>query len=244
VKGSEVTAGAGGPFLRVEGLRKVYGSGATAVHALQGIDLEVGAGQFVVLLGPSGSGKTTLLNILGGLDQPTEGQVWVAGEEISAYSEEQRTEYRRRRVGFIFQFFNLVPTLNAVENVELIAELSDRPLPAREVLADLGLGDRADHFPSEMSGGQQQRVAIARALVKNPDLILADEPTGSLDRDAGVTVLQSLQRINREGGRTVIAVSHNVVIGDIADVVLRLGDGRIIDVKHNATPQQASELSW
>ncbi len=237
-------ARSGEPFLRLEGLTKVYGEGPAAVTALQELNLEVGTGRFVVLLGPSGSGKTTLLNLLGGLDQPTAGRVWVAGEDLSAYSEEQRTEYRRRRVGFIFQFFNLIPTLNAVENVELIAELSEHPFSSLEVLTDLGLGDRAEHFPSQLSGGEQQRVAIARALVKNPDLILADEPTGNLDRDAGVTVLQALQRINREGGKTVVAVSHNVVIGDIADLVVRLRDGRIVEARENPSPAEASEVTW
>ncbi len=234
---------AGQSFVRLEHVTKVYGQGPTAVTALQHLNFEVAEGRFVVLLGPSGSGKTTLLNLLGGLDQPTQGRVWVAAEDISGYSEEQRTEYRRRRVGFIFQFFNLIPTLNALENVELIAELSDNPLLAHQVLAELGLGDRLEHFPSELSGGEQQRVAIARALVKNPDLILADEPTGNLDREAGVMVLQALQGINRQG-KTVIAVSHNVVIGEIADLVLRLRDGRIVEEKENPVPCDASELRW
>ncbi len=230
----------------MEGVWKTYGEGATAVHALKEVDLEVPEGEFTVILGPSGSGKTTLLNLIGSIDQPTSGSVIVEGADLGELDHDARTRFRRRSVGFIFQFFNLIPTLTAQENVELVAELTgkDGAERARDVLAQVGLGDRLDHFPSQLSGGEQQRVAIARALAKKPPMLLCDEPTGELDFETGRLILGLLRRLNREAGQTVLLVTHNAAIGEIADRVLRLRSGEIVDDRANSAPVPAEEVTW
>jgi len=234
-----------GPAIRLEGVVKTYGSGEVAVHALRGIDLEVAAGTFVVVLGPSGSGKTTLMDIIGGIEPPTEGRVVAAGQDLARLDDRALTDFRRRSVGFVFQFFNLVPTLTALENVALVAELVGAGSEAAaEALAAVGLADRADHFPSALSGGEQQRVAIARAIVKRPTLLLCDEPTGSLDLETGRQVLEVLRRTNRTDGRTVVLVTHNSAIAGMADRVLRMGSGRLLDDRLQATPIAPSEVRW
>jgi putative ABC transport system ATP-binding protein len=231
--------------VRLEGVSKIYGRGEVAVHALKDINLSMPRGQLVVFLGPSGSGKTTLLNIIGGIDVPTQGRVNVDGEEITALNAGGLTDYRRRKVGFVFQFYNLVPTLTALENVELIAELTGaRDVEARAQLAAVGLGDRIDHFPSALSGGEQQRVAIARALAKHPSLLLCDEPTGSLDLITGRTVLGVLRRLQQGLGITVLIVTHNSTIAGMADRVIRLRSGEIVDDRRNEHPISPEELEW
>ncbi|AKG92325.1 ABC-type antimicrobial peptide transport system, ATPase component [Geoglobus ahangari] len=231
-------------LLKLVDVWKTYRMGAVDVHALRGIDLEVKRGEFVVVLGPSGSGKTTLLNLVGGIDTPTRGDILFNGINVSSLSEEELTMHRRRNVGFIFQFFNLIPTLTARENVMLAAELVENPRDVDEVLEIVGLKDRSEHFPSELSGGQQQRVAIARALVKNPPLILADEPTGSLDFETGKMVLGVMRRINRDEGVTFILVTHNSVISEMADRVIHLRDGKVARVIVNEEPKEPEELAW
>jgi putative ABC transport system ATP-binding protein len=231
-------------MLELESVWKIYKMGAVEVVALKDVNLEIEKGDFVVVLGPSGCGKTTMLNIIGGIDTPTRGRVIFNGTDVSALDEEKLTLYRRQNVGFIFQFFNLIPTLTARENVMLTADLVDEPRDVNEVLDIVGLADRANHFPSELSGGEQQRVAIARALIKNPPLILADEPTGSLDFETGKAVLRVMREINREEGVTFILVTHNSVIAEMADKVIYLKDGRvdrIVEVEH---PLDPDELHW
>ena len=223
---------------------KVYPMGELEVRALDRVDLEVPRGAFVVILGPSGSGKTTLLNLVGGLDVPTEGQVVMDGTDISDYSPAELTAFRRRHVGFIFQFFNLIPTLTAVENVLVAAELAGRAERASEVLALVGLGDRQDHFPAQLSGGEQQRVAIARALSKAPGLLLCDEPTGELDYQTGRRIMGLLRDLNRTEGTTVLAVTHNAAIAAMADIAVRLRDGQVDQLTHNPNPLPADELRW
>jgi putative ABC transport system ATP-binding protein len=231
--------------VRLEGVTKTYGSGEIAVHALRGVDLEIGAGQFVVVLGPSGSGKTTLMNIVGGIESATAGQVLVGEQDLAGLDDRALTTYRREDVGFIFQFFNLVPTLTAGENVALVAELvgfGERE--ARAALDAVGLGDRVDHFPSALSGGEQQRVAIARALVKAPEILLCDEPTGSLDAEMGRVVLGVIHRLAREGGRTVLLATHNSVIAAMADRVIRLRSGLIVEDLRQDAPVRPEEVTW
>jgi len=213
---------------------------------LKDVDLEVWPGQFVVILGPSGSGKTTLLNLIGGIEQPTAGSVTVAGIDIASLDDDSRTSYRRDRVGFVFQFFNLVPTLTALENVQLLAEVTgpEAEVRSRDALARVGLAEVADRFPGEMSGGQQQRVAIARALVKEPPLLLCDEPTGSLDLDTGRQVLAVLRELAREGHHTVVIVTHNSAVAAMADRVVRLQSGTIASDEHNREPVEAEALEW
>jgi putative ABC transport system ATP-binding protein len=225
---------------------KQYGAGPTAVFALKSVDLEVWPGQFVVILGPSGSGKTTLLNLMGGIEQPTAGSVTVVGIDIASLDDDGRTSYRRDRVGFVFQFFNLVPTLTALENVQLLAEVTGAEAEerSRDALARVGLAEVADRFPGEMSGGQQQRVAIARALVKEPPLLLCDEPTGSLDLDTGRQVLAVLRELAREGHHTVVIVTHNSAVAAMADRVVRLQSGTIASDEHNREPVEAEALEW
>jgi putative ABC transport system ATP-binding protein len=236
---------AGGVAIRLEHLTKTYGRGETAVHALRGIDLEIKTGQFVVILGPSGSGKTTLMNIVGGIEPPTAGHVVVDGRDITELGDRELTSYRRSSVGFVFQFFNLVPTLTAFENVALVAELVDRDAEASTAaLRSVGLEDRAAHFPSALSGGEQQRVAIARALVKNPTILLCDEPTGSLDLTTGRQVLSVLHRTSREAGRTVVLVTHNSAIAGMADRVLHMGSGALVDDLMQARPTPPAEVTW
>ena len=231
-------------ILRFEDVWKVYKMGKVEVNALRGVNLRVVEGEFVVVLGPSGSGKTTMLNMAGGIDRPTRGKVFFRGREISNLNDRGLTMFRRKHVGFVFQFFNLIPTLTAKENVELSAELVDNPRDVDEVLEVVGLGHRANHLPSEMSGGEQQRVAIARALVKNPDLILCDEPTGNLDFETGKRVLKVMRDINREDGRTFIIVTHNAVIAKMADRVIHFRDGKVIGEEVNSNPLEPEELNW
>jgi putative ABC transport system ATP-binding protein len=226
-------------------VRKTYGSGEVAVYALRGISLEVPAGQFVVVLGPSGSGKTTLMNLVGGIEPLTSGRIEVVGQDLVGLDDTRLTTFRRDTVGFVFQFFNLVPTLTALENVQLVAELVGKSDPdASATLHLVGLDARADHFPAALSGGEQQRVAIARALVKDPPLLLCDEPTGSLDLEIGRQVLAVLHRLSREGGRTVLLVTHNAAIATIADRVVRMRSGEIVEDRLNSSPSAPDGISW
>lgn len=228
----------------IRGLTKVYHMGETSVHALRGVDLDLPAGEFVVLLGPSGSGKSTLLNIVGGLDRPTDGTVSFRGRTLGDLSEGALTRFRRDHVGFIFQFYNLMPSLTARENVGLVAELARNPMTPEEALALVGLTDWMDHFPAQLSGGQQQRVAVARAVAKRPEVLLCDEPTGALDSETGISVLEALTGINRELGTTTIVITHNVVIADMADRVVTIADGVVHEVRQNDCPKKPSELAW
>ena len=226
------------------GLTKIYRMGEVEVHALRGVDLDIYASEFVVLLGPSGSGKSTLLNILGGLDRPTSGTARWRDHDLGRSSEAELTRYRREHVGFVFQFYNLIPSLTARENVALVTEMADKPMTPEEALALVGLGDRLDHFPSQLSGGEQQRVAIARAIAKRPDVLLCDEPTGALDYATGKVVLQAIVRINQELGTTAAVITHNAAIAGIADRVLRMADGRIAEVMRNAKKLSPEEIQW
>jgi putative ABC transport system ATP-binding protein len=225
---------------------RTYGKGHTAVHALQSLDLYEEKGRFSVILGPSGSGKTTLLNLVGALDEPTQGLVEVDGVDLTGLDTDERVQFRRNEVGFVFQFFNLIPTLTALENVELVAALTmtDGAERSRESLDLVGLGDRMDHFPSQLSGGEQQRVAIARALVKNPPILLCDEPTGELDFETGRRIISLLRRLNRENDQTVLLVTHNAAIGEVADRVVRLRSGEIVSDAYNESPLDPQELTW
>lgn len=229
---------------RLQGVSKRYQMGAGEVRALDDVTLDLYSGEFLVVLGPSGSGKTTLLNLLGGIDSPSSGHLFVNGRDIAAFDDGQLTNYRRHQVGFIFQLFNLIPTLTALENVEFAAELVESPRDPMEMLAAVGLEGRADHFPSELSAGEQQRVAIARALVTDPPLVLCDEPTGNLDEETGKRVLGLMRRLGQERDKTFVVVSHNSVIGEMADRVIRLRDGRIAAVQVNETPAAPDELHW
>lgn len=228
----------------VRGVTKIYQMGEVQVPALRGIDLELYAGEFAVLLGPSGSGKSTLLNILGGLDVPTSGTVTYRQQPLTAADDAALTRYRRRHVGFVFQFYNLIPSLTARENVALVTEISTRPMSPEEALALVGLADRMDHYPSQLSGGEQQRVAIARAIAKRPDVLLCDEPTGALDVNTGITVLEVIDRINRELGTTTAVITHNAAIAGIADRVILMRDGVIADVRRNAHKQPVQAVAW
>ncbi len=229
---------------RARDLTKVYRMGDVEVHALRGVDLELGAGEFVVLLGPSGSGKSTLLNILGGLDAPTAGHVWYQGEDLIGADERRLTAFRREHVGFVFQFYNLIPSLTARENVAIVTEIASAPMAPEEALIRVGLGDRLDHFPAQLSGGQQQRVAIARAIAKRPSVLLCDEPTGALDSTTGVLVLEALERINAELRTTTVVITHNADIARMAHRVLYLADGRIAREQVNAERTPARDLRW
>ncbi len=231
-------------IFRAKGLTKVYRMGEVEVHALRGIDLELQRGEFVVMLGPSGSGKSTLLNILGGLDVPTDGQVWYHGEDLTHASDARLTQFRREHVGFVFQFYNLIPSLTARENVAIVTDIAPDPLTPDEALALVGLSERQDHFPAQMSGGEQQRVAIARAIAKRPVVMLCDEPTGALDSATGVRVLAALERVNQEMGTTTVIITHNADIARMAHRVLYLADGRIVREEVNATRIPAKELRW
>lgn len=225
-------------------LSKTYQMGEIQVNALINVNLSIYSGEFIVLLGPSGSGKSTLLNILGGLDRPSGGMACFAEHELTAATEAQLTQYRREHVGFVFQFYNLIPSLTVRENVELVTDIADKPMPAVEALQLVGLADRLNHFPSQLSGGEQQRVAIARAIVKRPAVLLCDEPTGALDYVTGKLVLEVIERINREMGTTAVVITHNAAIAGMADRVLYLGGGRIQRVERNAHKLKPSELSW
>jgi putative ABC transport system ATP-binding protein len=229
---------------RVRGLTKVYGSGEAEVRALAGVDLDLYAGELVVLLGPSGSGKTTLLNNLGGLDVPTAGELRYRDLDLATADEDELTRFRRDTVGFIFQFYNLIPSLTARENVGLITEISRDPLPPETALELVNLGARLDHFPAQLSGGEQQRVAIARAIAKRPEVLLCDEPTGALDVRTGIVVLDAIQRVNRELGTLTVLITHNAIMADMADRVIHLSDGRVHHLRENPQPAPASSLNW
>jgi len=232
------------PIFSVRGLTKRYDMGSVQVHALRGVDLDIAEGEFLVLLGHSGSGKSTLVNILGGLDTPTAGQVFFRGVEMTAADDAALTAFRRRRVGFVFQFYNLIPSLTARENVDLVTEIAESPLPAEDVLAMMGLADRMDHFPAQMSGGEQQRIAIARAVAKQPDVLLCDEPTGALDISTGVLVLEALDAVHHQLGTTVVVITHNASIATMANRVVTLADGRISDDRRNVTHVAPREIRW
>lgn len=229
---------------RARGLTKVYSMGEVEVHALRGIDLDLHRGELVVLLGPSGSGKSTLLNILGGLDTPSGGDVYYLDRRLTGASDAELTHFRREHVGFVFQFYNLIPSLTARENVAAVTEIAPSPMRPEDALALVGLGNRLDHFPAQLSGGEQQRVAIARAIAKNPAVLLCDEPTGALDSATGVVVLEALEKVNRELGTLTVLITHNAGIAGMADRVIRLSDGRIAEVRINAEKKPARELSW
>ena len=226
------------------GLTKVYRMGEAEVHALRGVDLEVRAGEFIVLLGPSGSGKSTLLNILGGLDTPTSGSIFFEKNDLSKSDEAGLTRFRRENVGFVFQFYNLIPSLTARENVALVTDIAENPMPAAEALGWVGLGERLDHFPSQLSGGEQQRVAIARAIAKRPQVLLCDEPTGALDYETGKLVLEVIAKINAELGTTAMVITHNAAIAGMADRVLKLGNGKIVGETRPEKKLTPAEISW
>lgn len=232
------------PLYRVTHLSKIYQMGEVLLYTLRDISLEIYAGEFLVILGASGSGKSTLLNILGGMDKPSEGQIFFKDAELSAYSERQLTQYRRNNIGFVFQFYNLIPNLTAKENVEMATEIVHNPASSLDMLKLVGLDDRADHFPGQLSGGQQQRVAIARAAAKQPEILLCDEPTGALDYTTGKTVLHFLQQINRNMGTTLVIITHNAGIADMAHRVIKMRDGQVQEVIRNAHPVTADEVSW
>ncbi len=232
------------PAFTTKSLTKTYGEGAAAVHALRGVDLEIPSGEMVVLLGPSGSGKSTLLNIIGGLDRASEGTVFFQDQELSDMTDEQLTRYRRDHVGFVFQFYNLMPSLTAHENVELVTEIASDPMDPEEALGLVGLRDRADHFPSQLSGGEQQRVAIARAVAKQPTVLFCDEPTGALDSITGRTVLQVLKDINENLGATVLIVTHAAATADMADRVIHFADGAIREIVVNKTKLDPEDIKW
>ena len=226
------------------GITKVYAMGEVQVHALRGVDLDLREGEFVVLLGPSGSGKSTLLNILGGLDAPSSGSVHFRDHDLSRYEDDELTRYRREHVGFVFQFYNLISSLTALENVAIVTEISPRPMDPAEALELVDLSHRRDHFPAQLSGGEQQRVAIARAIAKQPEVLLCDEPTGALDFRTGIVVLEAIDRVNRELGTTTAVITHNAVIAAMADRVLTLSDGRIAAERRNAEKQPPQALAW
>jgi len=229
---------------RTTGLTKTYGEGRSAVHALRGVDLEIGRGEIVVLLGPSGSGKSTLLNILGGLDKASEGDAWFGEQCLTKMSDRELTAYRRNHVGFVFQFYNLMPSLTARENVELVTEIAASPMSADEALEIVGLGKRLDHFPAQLSGGEQQRVAIARAVAKQPEVLFCDEPTGALDSSTGRAVLRVLQDVNEKLGTTVLIITHAAATAAMADRVINFADGAIRDIQMNGSPVDAEEIEW
>jgi len=231
-------------IFKVSSLTKVYEMGEVKVHALRGVDLELYSGELIVLLGPSGSGKSTLLNILGGLDTATEGQVIYRGKDLSRATEQELTEYRRFHVGFVFQFYNLIPSLTARENVGIVTEIAKRPMKPEDALFIVGLGDRLDHFPAQLSGGEQQRVAIARAIAKNPEVLLCDEPTGALDSATGIVVLEALEQVNRELGTTTVIITHNADIAGMADRVIHLSSGIISEIFRNTLKKSPRELHW
>jgi putative ABC transport system ATP-binding protein len=235
---------ADGVVFHVHGVTKVYQMGEIQVHALRGVDLDLYRGEFTVLLGASGSGKSTLLNILGGLDTPTDGHVLYGERDLTRASESELTQYRRYHVGFVFQFYNLIPSLTALENVAVVTEIARAPMQPQEALHLVGLGERLDHFPAQLSGGEQQRVAIARAIAKKPDVLLCDEPTGALDSKTGIVVLEALQRVNQELGTSTVVITHNAGIAQMADRVIHLTDGRIDEVIVNQTRLAPAELSW
>lgn len=232
------------PVFIARDIRKVYHMGEVDVHALRGVSLELYESEFLVLLGPSGSGKSTLLNILGGLDVPSSGSVLYRGQNLTKADERALTMYRRRHVGFVFQFYNLIPSLTARENVALVTDIVEKPMAPEEALRLVNLGERMDHFPSQLSGGEQQRIAIARAVAKRPDVLLCDEPTGALDIATGILVLDAIEQVNRELGTTTAVITHNAAVSAMADRVVSLSDGRIASVRQNDDKRPASELNW
>ncbi len=233
-----------GPAFRGKGLTKVYQTGETLVHALRGVDIEIEGGELLVLLGPSGSGKSTLLNILGGLDRVTDGELSYRDIDLVALNDRGLTRFRRANIGFIFQFYNLIPSLTAEENVRLVTDIAENPMSAADALALVGLSERADHYPAQLSGGEQQRVAVARAIAKQPGVLLCDEPTGALDSKTGIRVLQTLAQANRELGTTVVIITHNVGIAAMANRVIHFLDGRIARIEHNERLVDPADISW
>lgn len=231
-------------FVTLEQVTKVYGKGEVQIKAVDGIDFSIEKGEFVIVVGPSGAGKTTVLNILGGMDQATSGCVWVDGQDVAKYTARQLTGYRREDVGFVFQFYNLVPNLTALENVELALQICKDPLDARQVLEEVGLSQRLGNFPAQLSGGEQQRVSIARALAKNPKLLLCDEPTGALDYQTGKAILKLLQDMCRQRGMTVIVITHNSALTPMADRVIQIKNGKVSAMKMNETPLPVEEIEW
>jgi putative ABC transport system ATP-binding protein len=232
------------PVFHVRGLTRVYGEGTAGVTALAGVDLDLFAGELIVLLGASGSGKSTLLNQLGGLDSPTAGTLLYRGADLASFDEPALTHFRRDAVGFVFQAYNLIPSLTARENVALITEICREPMAPEDALALVGLADRMDHFPAQLSGGEQQRVAIARAIAKRPEVLLCDEPTGALDVRTGITVLEAIERINHDLGTLAVIITHNAILADMADRVFTLSDGRIVNVRENAQRGSVRSLAW
>jgi putative ABC transport system ATP-binding protein len=233
-----------GTTLRARNLAKTYRTGEVEVHALRGVDLDLYENELVVMLGPSGSGKSTLLNIIGGLDTATSGTAFFRDHELTGASEHELTRYRRDHVGFVFQFYNLIPSLTAAENVALVTEIAQHPLEPVEALGIVGLIDRVDHFPAQLSGGEQQRVAIARAIAKQPEILLCDEPTGALDSATGILVLEAIDQVNRELGTTTAIITHNTVVGSMADRVLHIADGTIAGIDENAQRRSPREMAW
>lgn len=231
-------------FVKLEEVTKVYGKGEVLIKAVDGIDFTIEKGEFVIVVGPSGAGKTTVLNILGGMDSASSGHVWVDGEDIAKYNSRQLTEYRREDIGFVFQFYNLVPNLTALENVELALQICKDPLDAGEVLREVGLEHRLTNFPAQLSGGEQQRVSIARALAKNPKLLLCDEPTGALDYQTGKAILKLLQDMCREKGMTVIVITHNSALAPMADRIIKIKNGKVSSMKLNEKPMPVEEIEW
>ena len=231
-------------YVKLENVSKIYGTGEVKIVAVDGISFEIAKGEFVVIVGPSGAGKTTVLNILGGMDKPTSGKIYVDGRNIAGYSGRQLTSYRREDIGFVFQFYNLVPNLTALENVELALQICREPLDAATVLTEVGLKGRFGNFPAQLSGGEQQRVSIARALAKNPKLLLCDEPTGALDYQTGKAILKLLQNMCREKGMTVIVITHNSALTPMADKVIRIKNGKVSDIIRNAHPTPVEEIEW
>ena len=231
-------------FVKLENITKIYKMGEVEIRAADNINFSIKKGEFVVIVGPSGAGKTTVLNILGGMDTATSGKLVVDGEEITAYNAKKLTGYRREDIGFVFQFYNLVPNLTAFENVELALQICKEPLDAKEVLEDVGLGDRLDNFPAQLSGGEQQRVSIARALAKNPKLLLCDEPTGALDYNTGKAILKLLQNMCRERGMTVIVITHNQALAPMADRLIHIKNGQVSQMELNDNPMSIDEIEW
>ena len=231
-------------FVVMENVKKTYKMGEVMIHAVDGVDIEIHKGEFAVIVGPSGAGKTTVLNMLGGMDRVTSGKVIVDGRDISLYNSRQLTKYRRDDIGFVFQFYNLIQNLNALENVELALQISKHPMDAKEVLKDVGLEDRMYNFPSQLSGGEQQRVAIARALAKNPKLLLCDEPTGALDYQTGKAILKLLQDTRPKHGMTVIVITHNLAIAPMADRVIQIKNGRVSEMTVNPDPRPVETIEW
>jgi len=232
------------PFLQVRDIKKHYTMGEVVVKAVDGISFDINEGEFVVILGPSGSGKSTLLNIIGGMDKASEGDVHFDNEKVSDYNDKQLTNYRRSKIGFVFQFYNLMANLSAKENVEIATEICDNALDINRVLESVGLDDRSDHFPAQMSGGEQQRVAIARAVAKNPDLLLCDEPTGALDFKTGIQILELLAKVNKEYNKTIAVITHNAGIARMADRVIKMRSGKILENYVNENPESPERIEW